>query len=222
MPLDVPRHALAIRPSDLVPPEPPRLASARIRHRTSATAGRLADLLAESARGDQAAFASLYVLTHGEAYAVAMRILRSPDHAVEVTQEAYLEAWLKSGAFDPTRGTVSGWLTMIVRRRAIDRVRHVTSANARDQRTVQQEQAVHHVDVADEVAARIDAQQVRGALTALTAIQREVIRLRYFEGHSLAEVATELNLPIGTVKTRLRDGLIRLRRNLQGPVLECA
>jgi len=183
--------------------------------RPSVDGARLCWLVLESSRGCETAFAELYDRTHLNAYAVAMRILRSPDHAVEVTQEAYLELWLKADAFDPSRGSVMGWLTMIVRRRAIDRVRNVTSAAARELRSLHRDHVVQSIDVSNEVVDRIDAQRVRGALAGLTTIQRETVRLKYFEDRTLKDIAIELGLPISTVKSRLRDGMLRLRSSIE-------
>jgi len=175
----------------------------------------LCQLVLDAARGSETSFEELYDRTHLNAYGVAMRILRSPDHAVEVTQEAYLELWLKADSFDPSRGTVMGWLLTIVRRRAIDRVRNVTSAAARELRSMHRDHVVESVDVSTEVVDRIDAQRVRGALARLTTIQREAVRLKYFEDRTLKDIASELDLPISTVKSRLRDGMLRLRSSVE-------
>ena len=211
------RNPLSSAPSVLpsMPPQQARLTLHVGRRAPTGDAARLCQLVLDSARGCETSFAELYDRTHHNAYAVAMRILRSPDHAVEVTQEAYLELWLKADSFDPSRGTVMGWLLTIVRRRAIDRVRNVTSAAARELRSMHRDHVVETVDVSSEVVDRIDAQRVRGALARLTTIQREAVRLKYFEDRTLKDIASELDLPISTVKSRLRDGMVRLRSSVE-------
>ena len=169
------------------------------------------DLLHRSSRGDARAFAELYEASSARVYGVALRVLRSPDHAAEVTQEVYVEVWRHAARYHSTRGSVLGWMTMIAHRRAVDRIRSVTTAKARDHRyansTVDRD-----VDLVwDGVTARAEAAQVRAALTELTAVQREALTLAYFGGHTQTQVAVLLSLPLGTVKTRIRDGLTALR-----------
>jgi RNA polymerase sigma-70 factor (ECF subfamily) len=169
------------------------------------------ELLHRSSAGDAAAFAELYDASNARVYGVALRLLRSPDHAAEVTQEVYVEVWRHAARYHNTRGSVLGWLTMIAHRRAVDRIRSVSTAKARDHRY-----AAYSLDrdvdlVWDGVVARAEAAQVRAALTELTAVQREALTLAYFGGHTQTQVAVLLRLPLGTVKTRIRDGLSALR-----------
>jgi RNA polymerase sigma-70 factor (ECF subfamily) len=141
-----------------------------------------------------------------------MRVLRNPAHAEEVMQEAYLKAWRQSSRFDPTRGSAVAWLLTIVHRSAVDRVR---SAEA----SVRREQDFHNdapmTTEPDETAAAVEAsfesRRVRSAVATLTPTQREAIELAYFGGYTHTEVAGMLEIPLGTAKTRIRDGLIRLR-----------
>lgn len=176
-------------------------------------------LLAETATGREASFAELYRETSPLVYGVVFHTLRSRDHAEEVVQETYSQIWRQAGAYDYSRGSALGWIVMIARRRAIDRVRSTTRAAALEARFATHGEAASGQDVGEEVASRLDAERVRQALAGLTPLQREAVLLRYFQSHSLKQMAAELQLPLGTVKTRIRDGLIRLRRGLEAGVL---
>ena len=171
----------------------------------------LAELLKLSGRGDQAAFARLYDATSSRAYGLAVRVVRDPAQAEEVTQEAFLEIWRSSGRFDPARGSAMSWLLTIVHRKAVDRVRSAEASTRRDLNYQQQNQPVPHDATAEAAHASLEAHRVRGALGTLTEVQREALELAYFGGYTHTEVATMLDLPVGTAKTRIRDGLIRLR-----------
>lgn len=176
-----------------------------------AEAARLVELMARSARGHEDAFAELYDLTSRRLYAVILRVLRSADHAAEVTQEVYIEVWRQSARYASDKGSVMGWMTTMAHRRAVDRVRSVSSEVARDERYVVagQERDVDHVW--EDVEQKLDVERVRKGMTSLTAIQREALTLAYFGGYTQSQVAQLLKLPLGTVKTRIRDGLIGLR-----------
>jgi RNA polymerase sigma-70 factor (ECF subfamily) len=189
-------------------------ASRPVRQRAG-DAQRLADLIIDSAAGNEDAFAELYDRTHREAHLCALRILRSPAHTVEVLQEAYLEIWLKSASYEVSRGSTMGWIRMIVTRRAIDRVRQVTSASARELADAERSHMTEVGDVGDEVASRVDALRIRGALALLSEVQGEAVRLKYLEGRSLKDIAAQLDLPLSTVKSRLRDALVRLRSTVE-------
>jgi RNA polymerase sigma-70 factor (ECF subfamily) len=176
-----------------------------------ADAAHLADLLTRAARGQEDAFAELYDLTSPRIYGTVLRVLRSADHAAEVTQEVYVEVWRQSARFDAAKGSAMAWMTTMAHRRAVDRVRSVTSEVARDERY-----AVAGVDrevdhVWEGVEQKLDVERVRKGMASLTAIQREALTLAYFGGYTQSQVASLLKLPLGTVKTRIRDGLIGLR-----------
>ena len=174
-------------------------------------AARLAALMARSARGHEDAFAELYDLTSSRIHAIVLRVLRSPDHAAEVTQEVYVEVWRQSARYSPDKGSVVGWMTTMAHRRAVDRVRSVSSETARDERYAYSG-TVRDVDqVWDSVEQKIDVERVRKGMASLTTIQREALTLAYFGGYTQSQVAQLLKLPLGTVKTRIRDGLIGLR-----------
>ena len=171
----------------------------------------LAGLLRQSARGDQQAFAELYDATSRRAYGLALRVVRDPAQAEEVTQEAFLEVWRTASRFDPDRGSPLSWILTLTHRRAVDRVRSAESATRRDLTYHQQNQQVAHDATAEAAQASFEARRVRGALETLTSVQREALQLAYFGGYTHTEVASMLDLPVGTAKTRIRDGLIRLR-----------
>lgn len=172
---------------------------------------RLADLLRRSALGDEGAFAEFYDATSARAYGLALRVVRNPAHAEEVTQEAYLDAWRSSTRFDPARGSAAGWLLTIVHRKAVDRVRSVEAASARDETWNRETAPTDHDLTAEAAHASLDAARVRSAVATLTDVQRRAVELTYFGGYTHTEVATLLDVPLGTAKTRIRDGLIRLR-----------
>ena len=171
----------------------------------------LADLLKQSGRGDQAAFAQLYDATSSRVFGMALRVVRDPAQAEEVTQEAFLEIWRTAGRFDPDRGSPLAWLLTITHRKAVDRVRSAEASTRRDTSYHQQNQPVDHDSTAEAAHASLEGRRVRDALKSLTAVQRQALELAYFGGYTHTEVAGMLDLPVGTAKTRIRDGLIRLR-----------
>jgi len=177
----------------------------------SDAAAELVDLLRRSARGHEDAFTALYDRTCARIYGIVLRVLRSPDQAAEVTQEVYVEVWRQAARYAPEKGGVLAWMATMAHRRAIDRVRSVTSETARDQRYALREVTPAQDNVWSGVEQRLDVERVRRGLSTLTAIQREALLLAYFGGYTQSQVATLLELPLGTVKTRIRDGLIRLR-----------
>lgn len=171
----------------------------------------LIELITRASRGHEDAFAELYDLSSARIYGLILRVLRSADHSAEVTQEVYVEIWRQSARYDASKGSVLAWMTTMAHRRAIDRVRSVSSETARDEkyaaRTVDRE--VDHVW--DGVEQKLDGERVRKGMASLTPIQREALTLAYFGGYTQSQVAQLLKLPLGTVKTRIRDGLIGLR-----------
>jgi RNA polymerase sigma-70 factor (ECF subfamily) len=171
----------------------------------------LAELLKACGKGDHSSFARLYDATSSRAYGLALRVVRDPAQAEEVAQESFLEIWRTSGRFDPAKGSPLGWLLTIVHRKAVDRVRSAEASTRRDTTYHQQNQPVEHDATAEAATASLEARRVRGALRDLTDVQREAIELAYFGGYTHTEVASMLELPLGTAKTRIRDGLIRLR-----------
>jgi RNA polymerase sigma-70 factor, ECF subfamily len=184
---------------------------------SSATGTDLADLLRRSARGDEAAFAALYDATAARLFGLVLRIVR--DHAMseEVTQEVYLDVWRQSARFDADRGSAMSWLMTIAHRTAVDRVRASEASRRRDDAHAATSQDVEFDTTAETAQASLEAQRVRRALTTLTDAQRSAVELAYLGGYTHTEVARLLDLPLGTAKTRIRDGLIRLRDTLGVP-----
>jgi RNA polymerase sigma-70 factor (ECF subfamily) len=178
---------------------------------TASESHRLAELLGRSGRGDAEAFAALYDATSARVHGLALRVVRDPAQAEEVTQEAFLDVWRTSARFDPARGSAIGWMLTIVHRKAVDRVRAAEAASRRDTSYQHQTQAVDHDSTAEAVEASLEAKRVRDCMNELTEVQREALTLAYFGGYTHTEVATMLDLPVGTAKTRIRDGLIRMR-----------
>jgi RNA polymerase sigma-70 factor, ECF subfamily len=170
---------------------------------------RSADLLSRVARGDEAAFAALYDELSPRVYGLCRRILRDPAQAEEVAQEALVEVWRGASRYDPAKGSAASWVLTIAHRRAVDRVRSEQASTDRERRVATEE--VPYDEVVEEATARLERQQVRRCLQGLTDLQREAITLAYYRGHTYREVAELLHTGLPTVKTRMRDGLIRLR-----------
>ena len=169
------------------------------------------ELLLRVARGDEQAFGELYDRVSGQVYGVIRRVLRDPARSEEVAQEVLVEIWRTASRFDPEKGSASTWMLTMAHRRAIDRVRSVQASRDRDERVGHREQERPFDAVAEEVETREEHAQVRAALEQLTELQRETVELAYYGGHTYREVSELLDAPLGTIKTRMRDGLIRLR-----------
>lgn len=177
-------------------------------------AGRLAEALKLTARGDQQAFSFLYDTTSGRVFGLALRVVRSRQQAEEVTQEVFLDIWKQASRFDPERGSVIAWVLMIAHRRSVDRVRSAEAAVRRDEKYHHETQEIEHDSTHEAVQSAMEARRVQRALESLTPTQREALNLAYFGGYTHTEVAAMLDIPLGTAKTRIRDGLIRLRDTL--------
>jgi len=201
-------HVVADEPESSGPTDG---AAAAARHGRTQEAADLADLVRRVAHGDADAFARLYDATSTRIYGVVWRVLRSADHAAEVTQEVYTEVWRQAARFEESKGSVTAWITTMAHRRAVDRVRSVTSEVARDEHYARADPGREVDDVWERVAQRYDSERVRKGLEQLTPIQREALTLAYFGGFTQSQVAERLKVPLGTVKTRVRDGLISLR-----------
>jgi RNA polymerase sigma-70 factor (ECF subfamily) len=172
---------------------------------------RLVELLNRSARGDEIAFAELYDATAPRVHGLVLRVVRDPAQAEEVSQEVFLEVWRTASRFDRSRGSALSWLMTLAHRRAVDRVRSAESASRNDTTYHRRNPETDHDQTVESAFASMDARLVRNALDTLTGIQREAIELAYLGGYTHTEVAGMLDLPVGTAKTRIRDGLIRMR-----------
>jgi RNA polymerase sigma-70 factor (ECF subfamily) len=169
------------------------------------------DLLRRTSLGETEAFEQLYRLFASRVYGIARRVVRDPGQAEEVAQEVFLEVWRRAGHFDPARGSATAWVLTLAHSRAVDRVRSAQAAADRDSRfgrsTVERE-----VDtVAEAVENRWERHAVRRCLSTLTDLQRQSVTLAYYSGYTYPQVAELLQTPLPTIKTRMRDGLIRLR-----------
>ncbi len=193
-------HSVAKNPSELNESEGVKTQSAE-----------LIEWLQRSARGDEQAFAAFYDATSARVYGLVRRVVRDPSQAQEVAQEVYIDLWRQSARFDPARGSAMSWLLTMAHRRAVDRVRSAQSSTDRDERYAASTMEIPSDVVSETVALKLEAQRVRRALVDLTEVQREAVVLTYYGGYSHREVSDLLGLPLGTVKTRVRDGLIRLR-----------
>jgi RNA polymerase sigma-70 factor (ECF subfamily) len=172
-------------------------------------------LLAQVARGDADAFAALYDLVGPTVVGIARRVVRDPHMADEVAQEVLLEVWRLAPTHDRAKGSCRTWVATIAHRRAVDRVRSEQAERDRRVRDAERTGAADQDPVAAEVAEGAERVAVAAALDQLTDLQRQTIELAYYGGYTYAQVADILELPLGTVKTRIRDGMIRLRDALE-------
>jgi RNA polymerase sigma-70 factor, ECF subfamily len=168
-------------------------------------------LIAWVARGDTAAFDVIFDRYAGRVLGVARQVLRDPAQAEEVAQEVLVEVWRTAARFDAAAGSFGGWITMMARRRAIDRVRRVQAADDRELRAAGASHTTPYDEVSETVEGRLERERMRRCLGDLTALQRESIELSFYRGYTHREVAQLLATPLGTIKSRMRDGLIRLR-----------
>jgi RNA polymerase sigma-70 factor (ECF subfamily) len=171
----------------------------------------LQELLRGVAQGDQEAFASVYDAVVGSVLGIARSVLRDRAQSEEVAQEVLVEVWRTAANYRPERGSVRNWILTLAHRRAVDRVRSVDASAAREHRAALLERTPEYDEVTEEVEASLEREQVRRCVRTLTEVQRQAVDLAYYRGLTYREVAELLMLPLGTVKTRLRDGLIRLR-----------
>ncbi|MBO9626324.1 MAG: ECF RNA polymerase sigma factor SigK [Microbacterium sp.] len=171
----------------------------------------VADLLLRVADGDRMAFAELYRSLSPRVFGLILRVLVNRAQSEEVLQEVFLEIWQSASRFAPNRGQGRTWVMTIAHRRAVDRVRASQSSADRDVKAGLRDIGVAHDSVAEHVELGIEGERVVDALSGLPEAQREAIVLAYYGGYSQNEIAVLLGAPLGTIKTRMRDGLTRLR-----------
>ncbi|MFC5928277.1 sigma-70 family RNA polymerase sigma factor [Cryobacterium melibiosiphilum] len=172
------------------------------------------ELLGRVAQGDQAAFGDLYDQVAPRVLGLVKRLLVDHAQSEEVTQEIFLEIWQTATRYEAGRGGASTWIMTMAHRRAVDRIRSSQAGRDRDTKIGIRDLAVAYDHVAETVEVRIEHERVEKAMSRLTQLQRQAVSLAYYGGYSHSEVADMLHIPLGTVKTRLRDGLIRLRDEL--------
>jgi RNA polymerase sigma-70 factor, ECF subfamily len=181
----------------------------RLRSVPGAAQPPLDELLLATARGDEAALAQLYDALSPAVYGLARRVVRDPARAEEVTQDVFLSVWRFATRFDPAKGSARTWVLTLTHRRAVDVVRADAAASRREQQVAAYDTPFD--TVLEEAATRIQGEQVRNCLDTLTDLQRESVLLAYYGGYTYREVSMLLDARLPTVKTRMRDGLIRLR-----------
>ncbi len=169
------------------------------------------ELLLRVARGDQEAFSELYDRLSPSVLGVVRGVVRDPSQSEEVAQEVLVEVWKQASRFDADRGSARTWVLTIAHRRAVDRVRSEQAHRNRDERVGHRDRVRPFDEVAERVETRLEHKAVREALDALTDLQREAVELAYYRGLTYREVAELLDTPLGTIKTRMRDGMIRMR-----------
>jgi RNA polymerase sigma-70 factor, ECF subfamily len=168
-------------------------------------------LLILVARGDRAAFERLYDRVAGAVYGLVRKVLRDPAQSEEVTQEVLVDLWRTAASFDPERGSATTWVMTLAHRRAVDRVRSAQASSDRDTKVARLEHAPAFDAVAEAVEHRLEREQIVRALGSLTDLQREAVTLAFYGGYTHVQISELLGVPLGTVKTRIRDGLIRMR-----------
>ncbi|GAA1456565.1 sigma-70 family RNA polymerase sigma factor [Nocardiopsis exhalans] len=171
----------------------------------------LEELLHQVARGDEQAFSQVYDLISPSVYGLVRRILRDPAQSEEVAQEVLVEVWRSACRYDSRRGSPQAWVMTLAHRRAVDRVRSEQASSDREARAAAADTKRPYDEVAEEATNRLERERVRRCLDTLTELQEQSVRLAFYGGYSYREVAKLLSAPLGTIKTRMRDGLIRLR-----------
>ncbi len=177
-----------------------------------------AALLARVARSDLGAFETLYDRYSGPVYSLARGILRDAPLAQEVVQDVFLAIWRGAGAFDSQRGGARSWILSLAHHKSVDAVRR----SRRRLVTPLSEGMVDPTDVVAEAMQKVEAATVRDALSSLSTDQRTALVLAYYGGYTQREIADRVGAPLGTIKTRMRDGLLRLRGALGTGVRETA
>ncbi|MEU9237243.1 ECF RNA polymerase sigma factor SigK [Streptomyces subrutilus] len=171
----------------------------------------LAEVMQKVAHGDKQAFSALYDALAPMVFGIVVKVVRDRAQSEEVAQEVMIDLWRQAARYRPDAGSVSTWAATIAHRRAVDRVRSAQAAADRDQAQAAREHQTAFDQVAEQVETRLESEQVRRCLRGLTELQRQAVTLAYYRGLTYREVAQTLRTPLPTIKTRMRDGLIRLR-----------
>src|SRR5262245_7459533 len=166
--------------------------------------------MAQIAKGDERAFAGLYDELAPAIHGIVRRVVRDPSQSEEVTQEVFVDLWRQAARFDSARGGVRSWAVMLAHRRAVDRVRSEQSLRDRHVRDATMPPAAPERP-SDAVIDSLDRDRARRALTELTDVQRQARELAFYDGLTQVQISERLGVALGTVKTRIRDGLTRLR-----------
>ncbi|WP_084435878.1 ECF RNA polymerase sigma factor SigK [Aldersonia kunmingensis] len=182
-----------------------------LRARRAAEDATLADLIDRFAADDHQAFADFYDQTAARVHGMALRVVLSASHAEEITQEVFLQVWRSAHEFDATRGTAMGWLMTLAHRRAVDRVRSEQSDTNRRTAYATRNADREHDQVLESVSEHLEAEAVAACLDVLTQTQHESVRLAYYDGLTYREIADNLGVAVPTIKTRIRDGLVKLK-----------
>ncbi|MEX1078055.1 MAG: sigma-70 family RNA polymerase sigma factor [Homoserinimonas sp.] len=172
------------------------------------------ELLLRIAEGDQQAFSDFYDEIASRVLGLIVRVLRDHAQSEEVTQEVFLEVWQTATRFDPNKGQAASWVMTMAHRRAIDRVRSSQSGRDRETRIGIRDYDPAYDSVSETVEISVEHERVEVAMARLSEMQRQAVTLAYYGGYSHSELAEMLSVPLGTVKTRLRDGMMRLRDEL--------
>ncbi|MFD4370617.1 ECF RNA polymerase sigma factor SigK [Streptomyces sp. NPDC058486] len=173
--------------------------------------GELAAVMREVAQGDKDAFSTLYDALASLVFGIVVTVVRDRAQSEEVAQEVMIDLWRQAGRYRPEAGSVTTWAATIAHRRAVDRVRSAQAASDREHAQAAREHTTAFDEVAEQVETRLEGERVRRCLRALTELQRQAVTLAYYQGLTYREVAEALHAPLPTIKTRMRDGLIRLR-----------
>jgi len=180
----------------------------------------LEELLEQVAAGDRPAFDRLYELFQSRVYGLVVKVLVDRDQAQEVAQEVFLQLWRQASRFDSSKGTAVSWVMRIAHSRAVDRVRICQASSLRDSRYAATEHAAEVDTVVEEVLLHAEQSAMRAALLRLSGLQLESIRLAYYCGMSTVQISAHLGVGRATVKTRIRDGLIKLAADLRSAAPE--
>lgn len=173
------------------------------------------ELLVRVASGDKHAFGDLYDQLAARVMGICMQVLHNRAVAEEVTQEVFVETWRNAALFSPEKGSAQSWILRLARSRAIDKLRSRMAEMARDERDTMLENLTHYIDVEGDAISTIEGEHVRTAVNDIGEPHRSAIMLTYFGGLSHKELAEHQGIPLGTAKTRVRDGLKKLKSALR-------